>query len=204
MRIARHRSSDTPTNGGERQISKKRLAGLAAFACAALAAAGVAVAAHRAQSTQAASATFTATTVSHVKATTCTVPGSGGHVFDQTIATYTGTASSSDGRLNGPLTIRAHSVVDASTGLGWLQGTFRVRGSSGASHGTLHAAVASGNAVGSVVGVANKPHGKLVATFAAAFTPGSSGGFSAGNLGGGSVAGAGIVFQHGACKKAHH
>lgn len=179
-------------------MSRKTIGALAV--CAALAAAGAAVAAHkRAQTTQQATATFAATTVSHAKNTTCTASDG---AYKQTDATYTGTATSSDARLAGPLTIRAHSVVDTTSGLGWMQGTFRVRGGDGKgnAHGTLHGAIAGGNISGALVGDVENAAGKLVATISAAFAPDS--GFSSGTVGSGSVAGAGVVFQRGECAKA--
>jgi len=174
-------------------MSRKRIVALAT-AVAALAAASVAGAAyHRAQSSQAAAATFAATTVSHSKAHTCT--GSDG-TYSETTATYAGTAASSDSRLAGNLTIRAHSVV-GSDGLGWLDGSFRT---AGGTHGNVHAALSGGHAVGTLVGEVRKPEGKVVASISGDFTP--AGGFSAGSLGTGSAAGAGIVFQRGTCTKA--
>ena len=179
-------------------MSRTRPTALALLTGAALAAAGVA-AAHsgRGQSTQAAAASFAATSVSHARTKTCT--GSDG-AYQETTATYGGSASSSDTRLNGTLTIRAHSVVDTTTGLGWVEGSFRVRGSGGGVHGTLHAAVSGRQAVGGLTGSAGGPQGKLVASLASGFS--QDGGFSSGALGSGSTAGAGVVFQHGACTKA--
>ncbi|HET7571815.1 MAG TPA: hypothetical protein VFJ77_04010 [Gaiellaceae bacterium] len=175
-------------------MSRKRLVALAT-AAAALAAASVAGAAHhRSQSSQAAAATFAATTVSHTHSRTCT---GGDGAYTDTTATYAGTAASGDARLAGTLTIRAHSVV-ASDGLGWLDGTFRT---SGGTHGNVHAALAGGHAVGTLVGNVRKPEGKLVASFSSDFTP--AGGFGSGQLGSGSAAGAGIVFQRGTCTKPH-
>jgi CHRD domain len=177
-------------------MHRKRLAALGALGCTALAVAGVAAASHRAQGTQQAAASFNATTVTHSKTATCT--GSDG-TYEQTTATYTGTATSSDTRLDGPLTIRAHSVFNTTSGLGWVEGSFRVKGSSGDVHGTLHAAISGANAVGALDGKAGHPEGKLIASLAAAFAP--STGFSSGSLGSGTVNGAGVVFQQGDCKR---
>lgn len=179
-------------------MSRKTIGALAV--CAALAAAGAAVAAHqRAQTTQQATATFAATTVSQARHATCTASDG---AYTETTATYGGTATSSDARLAGPLVIRAHSVVDTTSGLGWLEGTFRIRDGDGhgSAHGTLHGAIAGGNLSGALVGDTENAAGKLVATIAAGFTP--DGGFTSGTLGSGSVAGAGVVFERGACTKA--
>lgn len=178
-------------------MPRTRPLALATLAAGALAAAGVAAASQRAQTTQQAAATFAAGTVSHSRTKSCT--GSDG-AYQETVATYTGTASSSDARLNGSLEIRARSVLNATSGLGWVEGSFRVRGSEGGARGTLHAAIADGKAVGSLVGEAGRPEARLVASLASAFSP--SAGFSSGQLGTGSASLAGVLFQRGACSTA--
>jgi hypothetical protein len=178
-------------------MSRTRLITLALLACVALGAASVAAAhSRRAQSTQAAAATFAATSVSHARSTTCT--GADG-TYQHTVARYDGSSSSGDPRLNGPLTLSAHSVVNTTTGLGWVEGTYRIRGSSGGAHGAFHAAVASGKAAGGLNGSVGRPQGKLVASLASTFS--QTGGFGDGALGTGNADGAGVVFQNGACTK---
>jgi hypothetical protein len=178
-------------------MSRARIAALATLGAATLTAVGVAAAGHRAQTTQQAAASFGAGAVSHARTTTC-VASDG--TYQDTNATYTGNATSSDSRLGGALVIRAHSVVNTTSGLGWLEGTFRVRSGDSGAHGTIHAALASNKAVGAVTGTVNRPAGKLVASFAAGFT--ASAGFTDGVLGAGSGAsGAGTVFTRGACTK---
>jgi hypothetical protein len=176
-------------------MSRKRLVALGAFGCAALAAAGAGYASHRrTQETRPAAASFAATSISNSRSSSCTASDG---VYQETTATYTGTASSSDPRLSGPLTIRAHSMLDTSTGLGWVEGSLRIRGSSGSAKGTLHAALGGGNAVGALVGSAERPQAKLVASLSSAFSP--TGGFSSGALGSGSANGAGVLFARGTC-----
>lgn len=178
-------------------MSRTRLAALGTLGAAALAAAGVAAAGHRTQTTQQAAGSFSAGDVSHARTTTC-VASDGTYAY--TNATYTGNATSSDNRLNGRLVIRAHSVLNTNTGLGWVQASFRVRADDGGTHGTIHAAIASGKAVGAVTGSATRPTGKLVASFASGFSP--SGGFTDGTLGAGSsMSGAGTIFSRGTCTK---
>jgi hypothetical protein len=169
---------------------------LAGLVAAAVAAAGAAAAAHRAQTTQQASATFAATTVANAQNRSCTASDG---TYQETDATYSGTATSSDARLNGTLKIRARSVVNTTTGLGWVNGSFRIDGSSGGAHGNLAAVVSGGNVSGTVVGDTDRRDGKLLATVTSAFT--QQAGFSSGSLGSGSVAGAGVVFERGACAK---
>jgi hypothetical protein len=181
-------------------MPRSRVAALAAVGAAALAAAGVAVADHSTQTTQKAAAQFSATTVSHSRATSC-VASDG--PYEDTTATYTGAAVSSDPRLNGGLEIRAHSVVNTSSGLGWLDGSFRIRGgNAGDARGTIHAAIAGASAIGTFVGTVNRPSGKLVASFVSPFAPAT--GFGSGaTLGEGqATSGAGTIFSRGACTKA--
>jgi len=175
---------------------KARYAVPALVAGAALTATGIAAAWSRQQATQAASATFTANTVSQLRSTTCT--GSDG-TYQDTNAVYIGTATSSNSQLNGALEIRAHSVVNTTEGLGWLDGTFRVRPTSGGGvNASFHAAIANGNLVGLATAGANNG-GKLVASLSSAFT--QSGGFASGNLGTGSATNLGVLFTQGSCTK---
>ena len=177
---------------------KTRYAVPAAVAAAALVATGIAAAhSQRTQSTQAAAADFAATTVSQSRSSTCT--GSDG-TYQDTTATYTGTATSSDPRLNGPLEIRARSVVNTTEQLGWLDGTFRVRPHErrrrvrvvprrdrGRQPRRTHDRGGSHDS------------GKLVASVSAAFT--QTGGFASGKLGSGTATGAGVFFTQGSCTK---
>ena len=183
-------------------MSRKRLSLLAAPAVAALAAAGVALAGG-ASSAQTTSATFSATTVSGARVTTCTVGG--GDTFATTLATYTGTATSGDARLDGTFTIRAASLVDTTTGLGRVVGVFRIQGADGAgAHGSLNAAVANGDANGSVVATVRDPGGRLFATLASPFDPAAGFGVSsAGSIGTGTSAGAGVVISGVSCHEWH-
>jgi hypothetical protein len=165
-----------------------------AAAAAALIAAGIAAAHSQwTQSTQAAAADFTATTVSQSRSNTCT--GSDG-TYQDTTATYTGTSTSSSSQLNGSLEIRAHSVVNTTENLGWLDGSFRVQNGVNAS---FHAAIANGNLVGLATAGSSHNSGKLIASLSSAFTP--AGGFSGGKLGSGSANGAGVLFTQGSCTK---
>jgi hypothetical protein len=176
---------------------KPRFAVPVVLAVTAVAATSVAAAVRPAQSTQAAAADFTAGSVSRSHSQTCTAADG---TYQVTTATYQGTATSGDPRLNGELEIRAYSVVNTTTKLGWLDASLRVRGTSGGARGTVHAAISNGSAVGSVVGRGDGPGSKLVASFSAAFTPTT--GFSSGKLGSGSANGAGVLFTRGECRRA--
>jgi hypothetical protein len=176
-------------------MSRRRIGALATLGAATLAAAGIAVAGQKQQTTQAAVANFAAATASRVHSHICTASDG---TYQDTNAVYTGDATSSDSRLAGTLTIMAHSVLNTTTGLGRLDGSYRVRNTSGGTHGTIHAAIAGGNAVGALTGNVGRPDARLVASFAAGFT--QNGGFDSGKLGTGSLNGAGTIFTRGACK----
>src|SRR5437868_14117180 len=115
---------------------RPRLAVPIVLAAAAVAAAGVAAATPHAQTTQAAAADFSAVSVSRSHSETCV---SSDGTYQLTTATYTGVATSSDARLNGTLEIRASSVVNTTTKLGFLDGTLRVRGANTGPSGAIHA-----------------------------------------------------------------
>jgi hypothetical protein len=170
-------------------MSKRRLTLLGLIVAAALAVAGVAAAHRGAPSVQSVSAAFDATTVSQHYLTTCSV--NGGDTFQATRATYTGTATSSDPRLTGALTIRAWSLVDTTNGVGHLYGTFQIKGTGrNQAHGTLNAAVAGGKASGLARGFVRGRWGHIVASLGASFDP--TAGFSSGSIGTGTT-GAGFL-----------
>jgi CHRD domain len=74
-----------------------------------------------------------------------------------------------------------------------------VRGTNAGASGNIHAAIANGAAVGSLVGQATRPEAKLVASISAAFTPAT--GFASGKLGSGNANGAGVLYSRGDCRK---
>jgi hypothetical protein len=177
-------------------MSRKRLLLLALPAAAAFAATGVAFAGPSGgASAQAASATFTATAVTHARLTTCTI--NGGDTFAATIATYTGTSTSSDARLDGTFEIRATSLVDTNTGVGRVVGIFRIDTATQAgAHGSINAVVANGNAAGLALARVSDPNGRLVATLSSPFDPAAGFGVSSsGSIGTGTAAGAGVVLS---------
>lgn len=179
-------------------MSRKRLSLFVLLAATALIGAGVATAGHRAPSVQAASATFAATTVTQHSLATCSV--NGGDTFQATRATYTGTASSSDPRLAGALTIRAWSLVDMTNGVGHVFGLWRIEGAQTDAHGTLNAALSGGKASGLVRGYVHGPWGHLVASLGAGFDPTT--GFSSGSIGTSTV-GAGFLRSGRWCHPPH-
>src|SRR5439155_10743313 len=122
--------------------------------------AGVAAATRHSQSIQPEAADFNAGSVSRSHTETCTASDG---TYQLTTAAYTGTATSSDARLNGSLELRVSSVVNTTTKLGFLDGSLRVRGTNDGDHRTIHAAIANGSAVGYVVGQGRHPEARLVA-----------------------------------------
>jgi hypothetical protein len=183
-------------------MSRKRILLFAVPVVAVCAAAGVAFASGGPQASSV-SATFSATTVSHARLTTCTV--NGGDTFATTIATYTGTSSSSDARLDGTFVVRATSLVDTNNGLGRVVGIFRINNTSGrTAHGAINAAVANGDAEGSAVATLRDPNGRMFATLSSPFDPAAGfGSGSSGSIGTGTSAGTGVVVSNLACTRWH-
>jgi hypothetical protein len=180
-------------------MSRKRLSLFVLLAAAALIGTGAAAAGHRAPSVQAASATFNATSVAQHVVATCSV--NGGDTFQATRATYTGTASSSDPRLAGALTIRAWSLVDTTNSVGHLFGFWYIKGAGpNRAHGTLNAALSNGNASGLARGYLRGPWGHIVASLGSTFDP--TAGFSSGSIGGSTV-GAGFLRSGRWCHPPH-
>lgn len=181
---------------------RKRLLLLVPFAAAALAAAGVALAGGGTQA-QTVSATFSAATVKNARLTTCTIDG--GDTFATTLATYKGTATSTDPRLDGTFTIRAESLVDTTTGLGRVAGVFHIQGASGVgANGSLNAAVANGTANGSVIANVRGPGGRFFATLTSPFDPSAGfGASSAGSIGTGTIPGTGVLVSGLSCHQWH-
>ena len=173
-------------------MHRKPLAALAA-ALSVLALAGFAFAHGGGPSSlQAASATFHATTVSGLKTATCT----GADGYTRTSATYKGTATSTDARLNGPLTVRATTLYNADSKLGVVVGGFRV----GKTRGVFQAVDSDGSLAGFANGMTRKPRSGLLANLSATFAP--STGFDDGSLGDGSAPDT-AVFVSGRCP-GHH
>ena len=119
-----------------------RRRGLLAIAAsvAALAVSGAALAWHGGfGSASLVSATFFANTVSNSQSQTCTAANNDS--IQVTFARYSGTATSSDANLNGPITLDVKSVYDATTNSGSLTGIARI-GTQGSSSGFVGGFVA--------------------------------------------------------------
>jgi hypothetical protein len=177
-------------------MRNKRFIVLAAVLGAALATASIAVATLRSGGVIGVSATFNATNVVKSVQKSCKV--NGGDTYTYTRATYSGTATSADARLNGPIKIHAQSMVDDTTGIGAVIGDYRIDGANAAgAFGRIEASLSTGQMSGAVRGHAFKPWGELFAGLNGGFT--ASGGFSSANIGTGSGTATGVLLQHGAC-----
>ena len=93
-------------------------------------------------STRSVAATFTAT-ASNVKTSACA--GANGVAFRITRATFTGTSTSTEPSLNGPLRVSAKMVVNTATGDGFVKGSFRVRPTTNPGASAKLTGVVSGN-----------------------------------------------------------
>jgi hypothetical protein len=164
----------------------------------ALAAAAVAIAeGGGATSTQAVTATFSAAPSSDVKTVSCTASDG---TYALTHGMYTGTASGSTADLSGPVTIRAHAVINTSKDLGWVRGELRIGPTNGqGSFAHFDAVYASGKLAGVLSGHVRDPHDKLLANLSASFS--QSAGFGSGAIGNTS-GGAARGSHRGACERA--
>lgn len=174
----------------------KRTLTLAALVVAALAAASIAVARglNDTKNARAVAGTFTATTASHVNTKTCTTPDNKALVV--TDGTYSGTASG-DPDLTGNATLRAHSVINTTDGVGRVTGTLRIDVSGRDTQAQFDTVYSGGSVAGLAVGHAHDPAARLVANLSAGFT--SSGGFTDGKLGG-SAGGSAVELTPGTCR----
>jgi hypothetical protein len=96
--------------------SGRRKAVIAAAVATMLVTAGAALAFHGFSSAGTVTATFVANTAANSQSQTCTAANNDSIQISE--ATFTGTATSADTHLNGPITIDARSVYDATTNAG--------------------------------------------------------------------------------------
>jgi hypothetical protein len=188
----------TNEQGGDsmRRLTPRRglLAGAAVLA---LAVAGIAIAGTGTGGTTLVSATFTATTLSHSSTSTCTAAN--GDPITRTDATFTGTATSTDPHLNGPVTLHVRSVYDGKTNAGSLTGDVRIDGTSTTPpSGRLHASLQGVNVNGGVTGFLSGDSywgTHFLGGFSSSFS--TSGGFTNGAIGSGNPTSAAILVSGG-------
>ena len=162
--------SSTSTRRGARRATVVVAGALA------LAAAGIAIAGKGPPTTSLVSATFSANTVSASHSESCA--GANNDAYTITDAVYTGTASSGDTRLSGPLLIRVRSVYDPTTNIGSLVGSLVIRGTSsqpGVFRASLSAVDVNGTVQGYLVGSPGSG-ARFLGSFSSTFS--SGGGFA--------------------------
>jgi hypothetical protein len=157
----------------------RRRAMLVGASALALVAAGIAVAGPAPSSMSLVSATFSTGAPTNSHSHTCI--GANNAQITVTDATYTGTASSADSRLNGAITIHVHSVYDGNQGT--LSGDVRIDSSAtpvNHFHASLNAVDVTNNVQGWITGHAG-PGAQIAGAFLAPFT--ATGGFGSGTIG---------------------
>jgi len=168
---------------------------LASVAGLLLVVAGVAVAnGFDGKAVRQASATFTATSASNLRTSTCT--GADG-TYAKSVATYTGSAVSSESSLNGPVRIEAASFVNTTTGVGTVRGNARIDTASGRTSFSFEGVLTHGSVVGLASGHSRRADVRLLANFSADYS--AAGGFGNGKLGGGTAAGDAVLITPGGC-----
>jgi hypothetical protein len=125
----------------------RRKAVVAAAVAVMLVTAGTALAFHGFSSAGTVAATFVANTAANSQSQTCTAANNDS--IQITEATFTGTATSTDTHLNGPITIDARSVYDATTNVGSVSADVST---TGGFEGRLIAVNAKGQLQGFLVG----------------------------------------------------
>ena len=167
-----------------------------AVAAMALAGAGAAVAhSISGKNVKSVSASFTATTVSNSATTTCT--NADGTVV-LTKADYSGTATSSEPSLNGPIVLRVLSLINTTKNLGVLAGRLRIdTASADDTAASFQAVYSGGQANGLASGPAPASPGRLLGNLSASFS--AAGGFTNGKIGGTAAGGAAVVLGPGGC-----
>jgi hypothetical protein len=175
---------------------------VAVAAALGLVVAGIAIADPGPASTTLVSARFYADTLAHSNTHTCT--GANNDQITLTDATFTGTASSGDTRLAGPVTIHVHSVYDTTTNIGTLIGDVRIAGTStppSQFHADLTAVDVNGTVQGWLGGHV-APGADFMGGVSATFSP--TGGFSSsgtpGTIGSGTGTNTAVVTS-GNCQK---
>jgi hypothetical protein len=148
-----------------------------------------------AKSAKAVAGTFSATGTS-TSSRTCTTTD--GKTIVVTDGKYTGVAAG-DADLTGPITLRAHSVINTTDNVGTVDGHFSIDVANGRNTDGSYSAVYSNGAIaGLAAGKAHQPNSKLLANLSATFS--ATAGFSDGKLGGGTAGGAAVEISAGSCK----
>jgi hypothetical protein len=167
-------------------------------ALTALVAAGAAVANFKSADVSAASATFTATTASHLQTRTVTCAGQS---LEISTGRYTGiAASTTTPDFAGPAELKVHSVYNATKKLGWLEGQLKIGASDGRTVARFVAVNSDGKLDGWATGHAGRGDGSLLGSLSASFS--RTGGFTEGAIGTGTGANAAVLIKRLDCKPA--
>jgi hypothetical protein len=157
---------------------------IGAIAATALTVVGVAAGTLRSNGVDTAAVSFTATTVENSKTRTCV--GADG-TYEISYARYTGTATSTNPDLAGPVALRVKSVYNTTKKLGWVEGWFRVKDTEDErnGHGKFVAVNTNGVLDGFLTGRINRHYAAIAGSIVANFS--AAGGFTNGQLGGGAA-----------------
>jgi hypothetical protein len=168
----------------------------------ALATAAVAIAVTTVSGISETTATFTASTVvDHLKTRTCdTAPYA---VIDGQYSGGTITFADATLALDGPLKIRARTTLNTTTGLGYVEGSFRVKDDDSRLSGRFSGTLKGGVLVGFLTGSSHGNHAKVLGNISAPFVP-ATGFASGGALGTGSTTSALAVIAGPVCKGERH
>ncbi len=140
------------------------------------------------------SATFTATTASNVRTSTCTATDG---TYAMARGDYTGTATGTDPTVSGNASVSAESVINTTTGFGTVDGKLRIDTADGKhTVARFDAVYSKGHIAGLAEGRGSESWNKLVANLSADYT--AAGGFANGKLGG-TTGGDAVEVSSGGC-----
>jgi hypothetical protein len=174
---------------------------LALGAAVALVTAAVALAVvYTASGVSTTTAAFSTDKVSVLKVRSCT--GADGKAFALTNGHYTGTADFTNpaADLDGPLTIKAHTTYSTTDGLGWVEGSFRVKDDDTRLSGRFSGTLKGTQLVGFLTAGSRGHHARVLGNLSATFAPAT--GFTGGALGSTSSTAVLAVLAGAPCKPA--
>lgn len=126
-------------------------------------------------------ATFSTEKISDVKSRSCT--GADGKAFTVTHGHYTGVADFANpvADFDGPLTIHARTTYSTTDGLGYVEGSFRVKDDDTSLKGKFSGTLKGSHLVGYLTASSRGHHARVLGNLSATFVPTT--GFTAGALG---------------------
>ena len=127
-------------------------------------------------------ATFSTTTMEKSRTRSCT---SDGKTWESTKGHYTGAVVSTNAVLAGALRIEARTIYNASDGLGFVTGSFKIKDDDSRVRGTFSGTIKAGKLVGYLTGKSHGEHAKVLGNLSATFAGGSTN-FTDGKIGAGS------------------